>query len=220
MGRVITLPGISQYSTTSWRQVAYNNLTTTQKSDYDYLVINGIYLFGHNNNGAITVHLYYGAVNGDTCYFALYGTSDRLVGYCRKGNGHFVSTQIDDNTTYTNYDYVELSETPYNRVFESNIHYVSMVSSEYIYATAEEALAALVDPVFYYPITYSSSNSIVSGPSEAAVGDTVTVSAVPDVGYGITDASTQILVTNNDVAVPYTWDAANNRITFTMPDPS
>lgn len=74
--------------------------------------------------------------------------------------------------------------------------------------------------ITYYPITYSSSNSTVSGPSEAAVGDTVTVSAVPDVGYGITDASTQILVTNNDVAVPYTWDAANQRITFTMPDPS
>lgn len=71
-----------------------------------------------------------------------------------------------------------------------------------------------------YPITYSFSNAIVSGPSEAAVGDTVEVSAVSDVGYGITDASTQILVTNNDIAVPYTWDAVNQRITFTMPDPS
>lgn len=71
-----------------------------------------------------------------------------------------------------------------------------------------------------YPITYHYTNSTVSGPTEAAVGDTVTVSAVPDVGYGITDASTQILVTNDDVAVPYTWDAANNRITFTMPQPT
>lgn len=70
-----------------------------------------------------------------------------------------------------------------------------------------------------YPITYSFTNSIVSGPSEAAVGDTVIVSAVPDVGYGITDASTQILVTNSDVAIPYTWDATNQRITFTMPQP-
>lgn len=85
---------------------------------------------------------------------------------------------------------------------------------------SEEAARNALLPVITYPITYSSSNSTVSGPSEAAVGDTVTVSAVPDVGYGITDASTQILVTNNDVAVPYTWDAANQRITFTMPDPS
>lgn len=71
-----------------------------------------------------------------------------------------------------------------------------------------------------YPITYHYTNSTVTGPSEAAVGETVAVSAVSDVGYGITDASTQILVTNNDVAVPYTWDATNQRITFTMPDPS
>lgn len=71
-----------------------------------------------------------------------------------------------------------------------------------------------------YPIIYHYTNSIVSGPTEATVGDTVIVSAIPDVGYGITDASTQILVTNNDIAVPYTWDATNQRITFTMPDPS
>lgn len=71
-----------------------------------------------------------------------------------------------------------------------------------------------------YPITYHYTNSIVNGPSEAAVGDTVIVSVVSDVGYDITDASSQILVTNNDVAVPYTWDATNQRITFTMPDPT
>lgn len=71
-----------------------------------------------------------------------------------------------------------------------------------------------------FPITYQYTNSTVSGPAEAVVGDIVTVFAMPDVGYGITDASTQILVTNNDIAVPYTWDATNKRITFTMPDPS
>lgn len=92
-----------------------------------------------------------------------------------------------------------------------------------VYSTLEDFFTT-EQPIPYtgtaYPITYSSSNSTVSGPSSAAVGETVEVSAVPDVGYGITDASTQILVTNNDVAVPYTWDAMNNRITFTMPDPS
>lgn len=88
--------------------------------------------------------------------------------------------------------------------------------------TYENALYALThySPIVSYPITYHYTNSTVSGPAEAAVGDTVTVSAVPDVGYGITDASTQIIVTNNDIAVPYTWDAVNQRITFTMPDPS
>lgn len=70
-----------------------------------------------------------------------------------------------------------------------------------------------------YPITYHYENSTVSGPSEAAVGDTVTVSAVPDTDYGITDPTTQISVTNNDDPVNFTWDASTNRITFTMPDP-
>lgn len=71
-----------------------------------------------------------------------------------------------------------------------------------------------------YPITYSSSNATISGPSEAAVGDTVTVSAVPDNNYGITDAASQILVTNNDAAVPYQWNPSTNTIVFTMPDPT
>lgn len=99
---------------------------------------------------------------------------------------------------------------------------ITLLSSLDKYATSSLAANALGlrFPQSQYPITYHYTNSTVSGPSEAAVGDTVTVSAVPDVGYGITDASTQILVTNNDVAVPYTWDAANQRITFTMPDPS
>lgn len=90
------------------------------------------------------------------------------------------------------------------------------------YATISDGLAdSSIRPIVQaYSITYHYTNSTVSGPTEAAVGDTVTVSAVPDVGYGITDASAQILVTNNDIAVPYTWDAANQRITFTMPDPS
>lgn len=83
-----------------------------------------------------------------------------------------------------------------------------------------DALLRALGLVDLYPITYHYTNSTVSGPSEAAVGDTVAVSAVPDVDYGITDASTQIIVTNNDVAVPYTWDAVNQRITFTMPDPT
>ncbi len=90
-----------------------------------------------------------------------------------------------------------------------------------VYENFDAALAALQSgPIPTYPITYSATNGTVSGPTEAAIGDTVIVSAVPDVDYGITDASSQIIVTNNDVAVPYTWDAANQRITFTMPDPT
>lgn len=71
-----------------------------------------------------------------------------------------------------------------------------------------------------YPITYSYSNAAVSGVTEAAIGDTVVVSAVPNINYGITDQASQIIVTNNDVAVPYEWNPSTNTITFTMPDPT
>lgn len=71
-----------------------------------------------------------------------------------------------------------------------------------------------------FPITYHYENSTVSGPAEAAVGDTVVISAIPNNNYGITDAASQILVTNNDVSVPYQWNQTTNTITFTMPDPS
>lgn len=92
------------------------------------------------------------------------------------------------------------------------------------YSTILEAVEACNDGNWTgsttYPITYSYTNSTVSGPSEAAVGDTVTVSAIPDNNYGITDPASQILVTNNDVAVSYNWNPSTNAITFVMPDPT
>ena len=116
--------------------------------------------------------------------------------------------------------------TPYNQMYYGLVNgYGDSIPVIERYDSLALALAAMDDdnwtgPAVSYPITYHYTNSTVSGPSEAVVGDTVIVSAVPDVGYGITDASTQIIVTNNDIAVPYTWDAVNQRITFTMPDPS
>ena len=85
-------------------------------------------------------------------------------------------------------------------------------------AEAQEALENAVGITF--PITYHYTNSTVSGPSEATVGETVVVSAVPDNNYGITDPTSQISVTNNDVAVSYEWNPSTNTITFVMPDPS
>lgn len=115
----------------------------------------------------------------------------------------------DDTTIYV-CDFSPANQTNYDMV----------ISQGNAFTSFEDMVSNFPLPVETYPITYSYTNATVSGPSEAAIGDTVTVSAVPDVDYGITDASTQILVTNNDVAVPYTWDSVNNRITFTMPDPS
>lgn len=70
-----------------------------------------------------------------------------------------------------------------------------------------------------YPITYRLTNCTApSAPSEAAVGDTVTVPLVLQEGYDIITPSTDIVVTNNGVAVPHTY--TNGTISFTMPDPS
>ena len=118
-----------------------------------------------------------------------------------------------ENPAYGPYMYVGFSQgAPTTQASQLLIPY---------YSTFNEAITALNNSIqgsTQYPITYHYANSIVTGPTEAAAGGTVIVTATPDVGYGITDASTQILVTNDDVAVPYTWDATNQRITFTMPE--
>lgn len=92
------------------------------------------------------------------------------------------------------------------------------------YSTLEEALSAIDDDVWsgsvptQYPIQYQQTNCTLSGPNEAAIGDTVTVSCTFPEGYGIANPSSSILVTNNGVVVDYTY--SNGVITFTMPDPT
>lgn len=71
-----------------------------------------------------------------------------------------------------------------------------------------------------YPITYSATNGTVTGPSEAPVGDIVVAIGTPNANYGITDYTTQIAVTCNDIPVPFTFNATTNEITFEMPDPT
>lgn len=77
-------------------------------------------------------------------------------------------------------------------------------------------------PTTNYPITYYPTNVTLNGPAEAAVGDTVNVNCTFPTGYTMKNPTSggDIRVTNNGVAVPYTWDNTNKRITFTMPDPS
>ncbi len=70
-----------------------------------------------------------------------------------------------------------------------------------------------------YPITYRLTNCTApSAPAEATIGDTVNVPLVMQEGYDIVTPSTDILVTNNGVTVPHTYN--NGTISFTMPDPS
>lgn len=67
-------------------------------------------------------------------------------------------------------------------------------------------------------ITYRDTNCTHSGPTEAIIGDTVTVNYTFPEGYGIVNPSSDVYVTNNGVLIPSTY--ANGTLTFTMPDPS
>lgn len=142
-----------------------------------------------------------------------------------------------EQTVFLGFPYMTVSAYNNGNGFNSignDVHYIiyriehNTNTSDYIirnagiqtYTKFAEYWNGYIPVTYKYPISYSYTNSTVSGPSEAAVGDTVTVSAVPDNNYGITDAASQILVTNNDVAVSYNWNPTTNTITFTMPDPS
>lgn len=74
-------------------------------------------------------------------------------------------------------------------------------------------------PYNRFPITYRLTNCTApSAPTEAVVGDTVTVPLSFNSGYGIVNPSSDIYVTNNGVLVPSSY--SDNILTFTMPDPS
>lgn len=75
-------------------------------------------------------------------------------------------------------------------------------------------------PEGMYPITYSVTNGTIIGPAEAAIGTTVVATGMPNANYAITDYTTQIAVTCNDIPVPFTFNATTNEITFEMPDPT
>lgn len=158
------------------------------------------------------------------------------INYYQGGTGSAIlfGTNLDGQVVHCAYDYngsVLTEDITVSEFTVGNVHaksgWVSYDNTfqfiiDSVYTNKTEAARAMDDAIWslLYPINYHYNNATVSGPAEVAVGDTVTVSAVPDENYGITDAASQILVTNNDVAVPYVWDSATNTITFTMPDPS
>ena len=90
------------------------------------------------------------------------------------------------------------------------------------FSTIDLALNAIsIKPIGGYSITYYPTNvTLDPAPPEAIVGDTVTVGVSVPAGYTIRDPSSNIVVRNNGIIVPHTWDASSSRFTFTMPDPS
>lgn len=164
-------------------------------------------------------------------YFGANTNNVRLAAYLKTtqyGSAyHLVYKQMNGNS-YVRYEGIGGVSTVFTEnmySYEDTTISASLIVEEVyltVYPDLQSALDAIDNytPTVMYPITYSYSNSTVTGVSEAAVGETVVVSAVPDNNYGITDPTSQISVTNNDVAVPFQWNPSTNTITFTMPDPT
>lgn len=218
MGELIPIPKIviPDYSVT---EEFTNNFTGNALIAHNTIMEQGVAIIDGTTESA---NYYLGkiALNIAGGMVGIYGTSrNYYVGYCYPANCYLYEGSIRNYSPryflhnpqlstggYHIYSYQQATTLPPN---------LSPYSS---YAELEAALSSYYSEL--YPITYSFTNSIVNGPEYAVVDETVIVSAIPNIGYGITDASTQILVTNDDVSVPYTWDAQSNRITFTMPQPA
>lgn len=227
VGTIYLLPVIENLSFNNFTDGSYSNLDSQQLYAYNTLINSGklIYDGVANINAPTRTAKFYSGATG-TVYFAYFKGLNggvevgNVVIYARTPSIRFVARNTSDGL----YSIEKV-------VYEEGYYYVSSVSYTPLqsfvnagidyYETRQAAEEAMSDYIaVYYPITYQYTNSTVSGPSEAAVGDTVTVSAVPNNNYGITDPASQIFVTNNDVAVAYDWNPTTNTITFTMPDPS
>lgn len=194
-----TVPAIDEVGIMLWNR--YGRQPLVYASSADYIKCARYYNPQGINNTSI---VFATNTSGKNVFFTLSGTANRQsLANTYDSLYYGAITTVDDSVPGSFYSDAVLSLT--------------------LHESMNDALDAMNDGNWggaLYPITYSYTNSTVSGPSEAAIGDTVTVSAVPDNNYGITDPASQILVTNNDVAVEYQWNPSTNTITFVMPDPS
>ena len=199
-------------------QAPTSNAPTLQELEYNGIAV-GTYHFilPRGYCGYLLRYRY----SSETRAMIIVRTSDTIsIYYNTSSGGSVVAQGINQNYTYNAIAYKRsvIATATIASQFDTTV-FESMDAAS-VFATALDYTPFDYEDITRYPITYSYSNSTVSGPTEAAVGDTVTVSAVPDVDYGITDQSSQIAVTCNDEPVAFSWDATNQRITFTMPDPS
>lgn len=223
MGTVYTLPNLPTVTEVSRYSGTYSGMPSSYRSMADDILNNGFKFFSGDVYGGAREDLYF-AVSSNNYRIAFYEIDTTThSGYCKYGFAyHATSGYYIAQNFATSYDGITIATEATTEEFGLKAAGVYRKISDYIidfYNSEEEAKSAIG---WYntYPITYSYTNSIVLGPSEATVGSTVVVSAIPDTGYGITDTTSQIIVTNNDIAVPYTWDASTQQISFTMPDPS
>lgn len=139
-----------------------------------------------------------------------------------KHNGYFGSLVTDGHITIAGSEYhgfVGGSNSGEAQV-DATLKFANLTTFTDINVLKAAIDASPVRPIGtdFYPINYRLTNATAPGaPTEAAVGDTVTVSLTFPSNYGVVNTN-NAYVTNNGVVIPSTY--ANGVLTFTMPDPS
>lgn len=164
-----------------------------------------------------TLYVKHVADNNTTTIIGFYG-NHRVIAALNIMSGslsHFTHIGSSDETIIT---FTSVSATRYNYGY-SDIEFDNISPVVESYSSKDELFRAF-DAIMRvaYPITYRLTNCTApDAPTEAAVGDSVSVSFVYTEGYGITD-NTNVYVTNNGVIVPSTY--SDGVLTFEMPDPN
>lgn len=191
--------------------------------DYSALVSYGLYLFNVSNTDIYILS------SGNGVYVALNHFTNETYGITiifHDGN-----LRAWENYTISGHNTAR-ERTPLNGGEQYNWIYIASNTINYEeprilnsafdgYFTSRESLVAaaleLVPSYPSVPITYRLTNATTTGPSEATVGDTVTVPLVFPSNYGVVNSS-NAYVTNNGVVIPSSY--SNGVLTFTMPNPS
>lgn len=209
MGQVFQIPRISDTSFSSIVANGVKTFTDTGSGDF------GVRYDANNYTDGMLCAIYKGLWAGDEIYYILHASpvSGSIYGYATTkhagrrwldGTTHLVGGMYFHNENAGDYASLRTKAIPAFEPFDSY----------------NDALYALThyNPIATYPITYRPTNcSFPNAPTEAAVGETVTVAVMFEEGYGIVNPS-DIYVTCNGVSVPSTYN--NGTLTFTMPDPS
>lgn len=190
---------------------SYLTLPVFVPSNKEDLIANGIFV-GHNSQ--YNFDLYVSA--NKTAYMLAYndGGPIRTVPF----------SLLPNTTAYLTYHTATVTTVPLFTQYGDTYSYftTSVINTNMQlvpFNSMSEAVSFLTSFRVEYPITYRLTNcSAPDAPTEAAIGDTVTVPFQFTSGYGIVNPSSDVYVTNNGVVVSSQY--SNGVLTFIMPDPS
>lgn len=186
-----------------------------------YTTAYGVHLWTTNSNG----RCYFVRDNEDN--YIVYGHAEGKIIMMSRDVANYTQNIISDDSPP--FILHETTSTWDNTIVVGGYTYryiLFNLPSNYLFELATTNYSSALDFInavygITFPITYYPTNvTFDPAPSSAVVGDIVTVGVfVPD-GYTIRNPSSNIVVRNNGIIVPHTWDATTSHLTFEMPNPS